>query len=151
MNEQEQATLRWQYWLGRSEIALGNKAAGEQRLTKLVGQRNFYSVAAANTIGQSIKYPSSSVKLDKSVIQPYQKSLVRIHELIETDKIAAAKSEWAHLLRRVDKADKTQLAAYAASKHWHNLTVVASIEAKMWDNIPPVSYTHLTLPTMEWG
>ncbi|EDP58537.1 fused predicted transporter subunit of ABC superfamily: ATP-binding component [Vibrio sp. AND4] len=136
LSEQEQATLRWQYWLGRSEIALGNKAAGEQRLTKLVGQRNFYSVAAANAIGQSIKYPSSTVELDKSVIQPYQKSLARIQELIETDKIAAAKSEWAHLLRRVDKADKTQLAAYAASKHWHNLTVVASIEAKMWDNIP---------------
>ncbi|HDM8222255.1 TPA: transglycosylase SLT domain-containing protein [Vibrio campbellii] len=136
LNEQEQATLRWQYWLGRSEIALGDEVAGKQRLAKLVGQRNFYSVAAANAIGQSIKYPSSSVKLDKKVIQPYQKSLARIHELIETDKIAAAKSEWAHLLRSVGKGEKAQLAAYAASKRWHNLTVIASIEAQMWDNIP---------------
>ncbi|MEL7287397.1 MAG: lytic murein transglycosylase, partial [Pseudomonadota bacterium] len=54
LNEQEQATLRWQYWLGRSEIALGNEVAGKQRLAKLVGQRNFYSIAAANAIGQSI-------------------------------------------------------------------------------------------------
>ncbi|MGR5301327.1 murein transglycosylase [Vibrio alfacsensis] len=135
LNQEEQASLRWQYWLGRSEIALGEQGAGKKRLAKLVGQRNFYSVAAANAIGQSIKYPSSSVTLDKKAIQPYQKSLLRIEELIETDKIAAAKSEWVHLLRRVDNDEKTMLAAYAASKRWYHLTVAASIQAKMWDNM----------------
>ncbi|MCV5244350.1 hypothetical protein OFC58_27520, partial [Escherichia coli] len=55
LNKDEQASLRWQYWLGRSEIALGDDIAGKQRLATLVGQRNFYSVAAANAIGQSIK------------------------------------------------------------------------------------------------
>ncbi|MGR5236180.1 murein transglycosylase [Vibrio alfacsensis] len=135
LNQEEQASLRWQYWLGRSEIALGEQVAGKKRLAKLVGQRNFYSVAAANAIGQSIKYPSSSVTLDKKAILPYQKSLLRIEELIETDKIAAAKSEWAHLLRRAGNDEKTMLAAYAASKRWHHLTVTASIQAKMWDNM----------------
>ncbi|MDW3642978.1 lytic murein transglycosylase, partial [Vibrio sp. 1291-1] len=96
LNKDEQASLRWQYWLGRSEIALGDDIAGKQRLATLVGQRNFYSVAAANAIGQSIKYPSHRIKLDTKVIHPYQNSLTRIEELIATDKIAAAKSEWAH-------------------------------------------------------
>ncbi|MBO0181184.1 lytic murein transglycosylase, partial [Vibrio parahaemolyticus] len=32
LNKEEQATLRWQYWLGRSEIALGDDIAGKQRL-----------------------------------------------------------------------------------------------------------------------
>ena len=115
---------------------MGDEVAGKQRLSKLVGQRNFYSVAAANAIGQSIKYPSSTIKLEKRVLKQYQSSLTRIEELIETDKIAAAKSEWSHLLGRVSKEEKTMLAAYAASKRWHNLTVTASIQAKMWDNIP---------------
>ncbi|MEF1341170.1 lytic murein transglycosylase, partial [Vibrio rotiferianus] len=101
LNDEEQASLRWQYWLGRSEIAMGDEVAGKQRLSKLVGQRNFYSVAAANAIGQSIKYPSSTIKLEKRVLKQYQSSLTRIEELIETDKIAAAKSEWSHLLGRV--------------------------------------------------
>ena len=135
LNKEEQATLRWQYWLGRSEIALGDDIAGKKRLATLVGERNFYSVAAANAIGQSIKYPKHSVKLDNQVLAPYQNSLARIEELIETDKISAAKSEWAHLLRRVDNDEKQMLAAYASSKHWHHLTVIASIQAQMWDNI----------------
>lgn len=135
LNKDEQASLRWQYWLGRSEIALGDDIAGKQRLATLVGQRNFYSVAAANAIGQSIKYPSHRIKLDTKVIHPYQNSLTRIEELIATDKIAAAKSEWAHLLSRVGKDEKAMLAAYASSKNWHHLTVTASIQAQMWDNI----------------
>jgi soluble lytic murein transglycosylase len=135
LNKEEQATLRWQYWLGRSEIALGNEVAGKKRLATLVGQRDFYSVAAANAIGQSIKYPTHRIKLDNKVIQPYQKPLDRIEELIATDKIAAAKSEWAYLLGRANKDEKAMLAAYASSKNWHNLTVTASIQAQMWDNI----------------
>ncbi|MDV6252441.1 transglycosylase SLT domain-containing protein [Vibrio sp. EA2] len=135
LNQEEQSSLRWQYWLGRSEIGLGDDIAGKKRLATLVGERNFYSVAAANAIGQSIKYPTHRIKLDSKVVQPYQDSLVRIEEMIATDKISAAKSEWAHLLRRVNKDEKAMLAAYASSKHWHHLTVTASIQAQMWDNI----------------
>ncbi|WMN87762.1 murein transglycosylase [Vibrio parahaemolyticus] len=135
LNKEEQATLRWQYWLGRSEIALGDDIAGKKRLATLVGERNFYSVAAANAIGQSIKYPTHQIKLDSKAVQPYHDALARISEMIATDKISAAKSEWAHLLRRVNKDDKAMLAAYASSKHWHHLTVTASIQAQMWDNI----------------
>ncbi|MEI8599627.1 transglycosylase SLT domain-containing protein [Vibrio sp. M60_M31a] len=135
LNKEEQATLRWQYWLGRSEIALGDDIAGKKRLATLVGERNFYSVAAANAIGQSIKYPSHRIKLDSKAVQPYHDALACISEMIATDKISAAKSEWAHLLRRVNKDDKAMLAAYASSKHWHHLTVTASIQAQMWDNI----------------
>ncbi|NVC92603.1 murein transglycosylase [Vibrio natriegens] len=135
LNKEEQATLRWQYWLGRSEIALGDDIAGKKRLATLVGERNFYSVAAANAIGQSIKYPTHRIKLDSNAVLPYHDALARISEMIATDKISAAKSEWAHLLRRVNKDDKAMLAAYASSKHWHHLTVTASIQAQMWDNI----------------
>lgn len=135
LNKEEQATLRWQYWLGRSEIALGDDIAGKKRLATLVGERNFYSVAAANAIGQSIKYPTHRIKLDSKAVLPYHDALARISEMIATDKISAAKSEWAHLLRRVNKDDKAMLAAYASSKHWHHLTVTASIQAQMWDNI----------------
>lgn len=133
--QQEQQSTRWQYWLGRSDIALGNTKQGNQRLRAILGQRNFYSVAAAKEMQQSIKYPVSTVQLDDKQLQPYHTALVRIQELIERDKIAAAKSEWYWLLRRVKQPQKEMLAAYAASHHWHHLTVTASISARMWDNM----------------
>ena len=130
-----QQSLRWQYWLGRSEIETGQQVAGQQRLESIVGKRNFYSVAAATEIKRSIDYPVSTVELDKASIQPFNNSLARIEELIERDKIAAAKSEWRWLLSKVDEEQKEMLAAYASYKRWHNLSVTASIEAKMWDNL----------------
>ncbi|MCK6264885.1 murein transglycosylase [Vibrio sp. ZSDE26] len=125
---------RWQYWLARSEIALGEAHNGHLRLEKIMGLRNFYSVAAAKEMKQSIQYPVTTITLDKSVIKPYQSTLTRIQELLELDKIAAAKNEWRWLLQRSSSVEKEMLAAYASMKQWHHLSVTASISAKMWDN-----------------
>ena len=134
--EAEQIENRWQYWHGRADIALGYPTKGQQRLKKILGQRNFYSVAAASAVHQSIHYPVETLNLDKAKVAPYKRSLARIDELIARDKIAAAKSEWQWLLRSVNSSeDKEMLAAYAASQHWHHLTVTASIQAKLWDHL----------------
>lgn len=133
--EESQASLRWQYWLGRSELALGKRSAGKQRMEAIIGQRNFYSVAAAKELKRSIAYPTSEISLDKARVQGFNSDLIRIEELIERDKIAAAKSEWNWLLERADSTQKEMLAAFASFKGWHHLTVTASIKAKMWDNI----------------
>lgn len=135
LDDSHQNSLRWQYWLGRAEVALGNSKQGYQRLESLTGERNFYSVAAAKEIKQSIQYSTSTLNFDRAVIKPYQTDLARIEELIELDKIAAAKSEWRWLLRRTTKTEQSMLAAYAAEKGWNHLTVTASITAKMWDNL----------------
>lgn len=131
---QKKNSVRWQYWQGRSEIELGEVVSGKNRLKKLLGQRNFYSVAAATAVQQSIDYPTTSVVLDRKIVKPYALSLTRIQELIDMDKIAAAKSEWRWLLSDVSAQDKQMLAAYAAAQGWHHLTVTATISARMWDN-----------------
>ncbi|CAH0527035.1 murein transglycosylase [Vibrio hippocampi] len=135
MAEEERDSIRWQYWLARSEIGSGKQQQGEQRLNAIMGQRNFYSAAAATYFGVPIQYPVTSTTYQKERLAPYQTSLLRIDELIKQDKITAAKSEWRYLLSRVDKTNKQQLAAYAANQNWHHLTVVATISAKMWDNL----------------
>ncbi|ENM5854271.1 murein transglycosylase [Vibrio mimicus] len=132
--EQERKTLRWQYWLGRSEMALGKKKEGTERLKALLGQRSFYSVAAAKVLKQSVNYPTSTVTLDMTLIKAHKKALVRIDELIALDKVIAAKSEWRWLLERVSQKEKEMLAAYAANAGWHQMTITATISASLWDN-----------------
>ncbi|USD60961.1 murein transglycosylase [Vibrio sp. SCSIO 43140] len=135
LTDETKQTSRWQYWLARAEISNGDKAQGEKRLESIVGQRNFYSAAAATHLKHSIVYPISTTTFDSKVVAPYQSSLIRIEELIKRDKITAAKSEWRYLLSNVSKPEKEMLAAYAGQKRWHHLTVVATISAKMWDNM----------------
>lgn len=132
--ESNQNSMRWQYWLGRSELALGASSEGIERLQKLLGKRNFYSVAAAKSLDKPVTYQVSRVNTTLDILKPYQVSLVRINELIDVDKIAAAKREWNWLLWQVDKEEQQALALYAAKKNWHHLTVKATIEAEMWDH-----------------
>ncbi|WP_413285129.1 murein transglycosylase [Vibrio sp. MA40-2] len=132
--EEEMDSLRWQFWLGRTELELGARNKGIARLQSILGQRNFYSVAAAQILDTPVRYQVSKQKADTTILKPYQSSLIRINELIDVDKITAAKSEWNWLLLQVDEEEKQALAVYAANNNWHHLSVKATIAAKMWDN-----------------
>lgn len=132
--ENDRNSLRWQYWLGRSELELGTRNQGITRLQNILGKRNFYSVAAAKTLDKPVLYQVSTKRADTDILKPYRASLVRITELIDVNKITAAKSEWNWLLWQVSDQEKQALAVYAAKQKWHHLSVKATIEAKMWDN-----------------
>ncbi len=132
--QQEKESLRWQYWLGRTELELGATVQGTARLQRILGQRNFYSAAAAKILSRPITYQSSTERPDGTILKPYRSSLKRINELIAINKIAAAKSEWSWLLRRVGKTEQKALAVYATDQQWHHFAVRATIKAKMWDN-----------------
>lgn len=136
----DQETLRWQYWQGRVELSQGKDKQAEQRLTKLLGQRNFYSAAAADLLDEPISYQSKVLTGKLADISSKQDALDRIQEMIAVDKIAAAKSEWRWLLWHSTESEKMALADYATQKRWHNLAVVATIEADMWD------YTSMRFP-----
>ncbi len=133
--EKENAGMRWQYWLARSEMATGRKSAGEQRLNSIIGKRHYYSVVAAQTLGVAVQFDIHKSSPDPKAIKQFQSTLDRISELIALDKITAAKSEWRWLLVRANKEQIKALAHYASKQNWHHLTVKASIEAKVWDEI----------------
>ncbi|MGV3001886.1 transglycosylase SLT domain-containing protein [Vibrio sp. E150_018] len=133
--KKDQESLRWQYWLARVEFAQGKDKQATQRLKKILGQRNFYSAAAAELLGEPIRYQSKILNEKLPDISKNQVALDRIGEMIAVDKIYAAKSEWRWLLWHSTKSEKKALVKYAANKRWHNFTVVATIEAKMWDYI----------------
>lgn len=138
--EKDQQTLRWQYWLARVEFSQGKDKQATQRLKKILGQRNFYSAAAANLLGEPIRYQSKLLNEPLPDISKHQPALDRIAEMIAVDKINAAKSEWRWLLWHSTQSEKKALVKYASNKRWHNFTVVATIEADMWD------YTSLRFP-----
>ena len=107
---------------------------GSQRLEKLLAEK-LYNVYVTKEIKRSINYPVSTISFQQEAVQPFRTTLIRIEELIERDKIAVAKNEWQWLLDRASDEQKEMLAAYAANKQWSHLSVKASIQAKMWDNI----------------
>jgi soluble lytic murein transglycosylase len=125
----------WQYWLGRSEIALGNQKLGQEILQKLLGLRDFYSVSAASILKQPIAYPTELITYQPQLLAEFESSLARINELLARDKESAARSEWYWLLKRASNEQKGMLAHYALMKKWSHYSVVASIQAKLWSHV----------------
>ncbi|WP_122036760.1 murein transglycosylase [Aliivibrio sp. EL58] len=133
LSPESKASLRWQFWKARIESENGEQDKADARLQKLLGQRNFYSVAAASILGEPIQYPMDiAPKNIKPVKVKYKVELARIKELIAIDEIPTAKSEWEYLLNRASKKEVKELASYAAQHRWHHFTVLATIEGRMW-------------------
>ncbi|MGX9418385.1 transglycosylase SLT domain-containing protein [Vibrio sp. WJH972] len=135
LSDDIQQEPEWQYWLGRSEIALGKTISGKERLRKLLGLRNFYSVSAANILDKPVEYPTDQIEYQPELLAEFDSSLIRIEELLARDKGSAARSEWYWLLKRSSIEQKAMLAQYALLKEWSHYGVVASIQAKLWSNV----------------
>ncbi|MDP5254626.1 MULTISPECIES: transglycosylase SLT domain-containing protein [unclassified Vibrio] len=135
LSDEAQQTTKWRYWLGRTQMALGETDKGKQTLSSVLGRRNFYSVAAADALNVTPKISGSTLTYQPQLIEKYHTVLTRIEELIDVDKINAAKGEWYWLLSRANADEKAMLAGYAGEQHWHHLSVFASIQAKLWDNM----------------
>ncbi|MDA9556953.1 murein transglycosylase [Vibrio sp.] len=130
-----QRSLRWQFWAGRADILQGNPQLGTEKLKGLLGQRNFYSVAASRELGVPVYFPTSTLELNQTDVQSYSESLTRIQELLNRNKVSVAKQEWRWLLSQVPQNEKEMLTAYASEHQWHHFAVKGSIAAKMWDNL----------------
>lgn len=135
MSASERKTLKWRYWEARIALETGDMARANKLFEAMVGERNFYSVAAASHLNKPIAFDYSTSALDVKALAPYKTSLRRISELLELDKLTAAKREWYHLLERVNSQEKAMLAAYAAESNWHHLAVQATISGKLWDHL----------------
>ncbi|MDD9157605.1 transglycosylase SLT domain-containing protein [Aliivibrio sp. S4TY2] len=133
--EESTTSYRWQYWLGRSEIELGDKATGEARLKRISGERHFYSVAAAISLNRQVKYPIARAEVNSEKLSMYESDIARIHELLALGKEGAAKSQWRHLISRTPMKDKALLTAYAKQQKWQAFVHDATLVGQLWDYI----------------
>ena len=134
--KEAQQTPRWTFWKAKLLAQNGNKKQADKIYTSLLGQRDFYSAAAATILHKPIVYPLTKAPTSTALLKPYKKSLARVNELIDINKITAANREWGYLLSKITNVQtKRQLAVYAEKHQWHYLAVQATISGKLWDHM----------------
>ncbi|WP_273827567.1 murein transglycosylase [Providencia rettgeri] len=124
----------WQYWQAITLIDAGKKAEGETLLRQLTEKRGFYPMVAAQVL--EIDYPvlvKSAVKPDASISQLPE--VQRVRELMYWEMDNLARSEWASLVASRPANQQEQLARYAFDNQWADLSVQATITAKLWDHL----------------
>ncbi|MDR0807036.1 MAG: murein transglycosylase [Enterobacteriaceae bacterium] len=132
----------WRYWRADELLAKGQKAEGDAILRELTSKRGFYPMVAAQRLG--IQYPvriETAVKPTKALTQ--RAEVKRVRELMYWQQDNLARTEWRNLILSVPKHDQEALARYAYDQDWADLSVQATIAAKLWDHIEerfPLAY-----------
>ncbi len=124
----------WQYWQADLLLEQGRKQEAEGILRKLMQQRGFYPMAAAQKLG--VDYPLQVDKapaVDGSLTQGTE--MARVRELMYWGMDNLARSEWSYLISSRSTAQQQMLASYALSQNWWDLSVQATITGKLWNSL----------------
>lgn len=124
----------WQYWQADLLYAQGRKQEADEILQKLMQSRGFYPMVAAQRLG--VNYPlqiDEAPRPDSATVQGAE--LARVRELMYWGMDNLARSEWANLIDSRSRTQQQMLARYANEQEWWDLSVQATITAKMWNSL----------------
>lgn len=131
------AKERWQYWLYRTNAQLAPESA-TQALATISNERNFYGFAAAQFLNKPVSLNQSPEPVVNTDSQKLTDDLgfLRVLELMALNRYFDARYEWVSLLKRSDNHMRARYGRYAHEQGWYDFGVEASIQGKLWDDIP---------------
>ncbi|WP_447747946.1 transglycosylase SLT domain-containing protein [Aeromonas veronii] len=126
---------RWRYWMARSLEVQGQQKPARDLYLETANLRGFYGFMAAQRTGVPYRIKNQSVKHvpDWRTASQRWPFLLRVHELLSMNEIAAARSEWIHNMDRNPVAQRIEFGHIALNQGWHELAILASIRAEAWD------------------
>ncbi|MGE9551033.1 murein transglycosylase [Erwinia amylovora] len=132
----------WQYWQADLLMDEGRKEEAETILRKLMQERGFYPMVAAQRLG--VDYTMQVDKApepDSSLTQGAE--IARVRELMYWGMDNLARTEWSYLVGSKTSSQQQQLARYAHEQNWWDLSVQATISGKLWNSLQerfPLAY-----------
>jgi len=132
----------WQYWQADLLFGEGRKDEAETILRKLMQERGFYPMVAAQRLG--VDY---TMQIDKAS-EPDSRltqgaAIARVRELMYWGMDNLARTEWRYLIVSKTSSQQQQLARYAREQNWWDLSVQATIIGKLWNSLQerfPLAY-----------
>ncbi|GLR08584.1 murein transglycosylase [Mixta theicola] len=124
----------WQYWQADLLLERGRKEEAEEILHKLMQERGFYPMAAAQRLG--MPYPlrvDEAPRPDSSLDNGPE--IARVRELMYWGMDNLARTEWSRLVASKTASQQQMLARYALNHGWWDLSVQATITGKLWNNL----------------
>ncbi len=152
LTEVEQAMPRWRYWRGKTLAELGDKQQAERVFRELAEDRSFYGFLAADRLG--LKYTAALTDrpaiIDAGTMLRIEQSraIQAAYEFLHFDRQAAARREWWHILKRLDREELMAAAKIAQRWQWHQMAIFTIAKAEYWDDLTlrfPVLFRHFVV------
>lgn len=136
----------WRYWQADLLLERGRDEEAKVILHELMQRRGFYPMIAAQRLGESFPFrvDKAPANIDPALVSGAE--MARIRELMYWRMDNSARNEWANLITSRPKEQQAQLAQYAFTQQWWDLSVQATIAGKLWDQLQerfPPAYSDL--------
>lgn len=137
LSPEAQAKERWQYWLYRTNAKHAPESA-TKALAAVSNERGFYGFAASQLLNKPVSLNQSPEPVVDATSPKMEDDLgfVRVQELMALDRYFDARYEWVALLKRSNNDMRARYGRYAHDQGWYDFGVEASIQGKLWDDIP---------------
>ncbi|PHS24077.1 MAG: transglycosylase [Methylophaga sp.] len=135
LNYDDKQSTRWQYWLGRSQEELGDKAAADLTYQGIIMQRDYYSFLAADKLGLTYQMNHNPIVSTESGLDnmSQQPEILRLKEFYALNMMLEARRQ-AYQLKQTRTPRELQLIATLTHRwNWHNQTIALLGKARYWD------------------
>lgn len=105
----------WQYWLGRSKEARGQKDNANSIYQKLANNRNYYGFLSSRRLKQPLQFQQESPITEQQLLLPYQSITQKIKTLYTTHQIAQASKLVNDFVSELPKPEKSALTHWLSS------------------------------------
>jgi len=135
LNSDEQHSPRWQYWLSRSQIELGDELTAYKTLQNLMVDRDYYAFLSADQLDRSYQMNHNPIvftqdELDELAQRP---AIARLREFYMLGMTLEARRQAYRLMQTLSARDLELLAIFTYRWNWYNQTIALLGKAKYWD------------------
>ncbi|WP_232818216.1 transglycosylase SLT domain-containing protein [Zobellella maritima] len=142
---ESQQDSRWLYWRGRALSGLRQPVQADAVWHEAAQARDYYGFLAAHQSNRPLALQKQPIRPAPAWDRAAAKwpALRRVDEWMARSHKSNARIEWNHLLSKLDADSQSELGSLALSRHWYDKSILASIQARAWDQLDlrfPVVY-----------
>ena len=135
--EEELNKSEWRYWEAVTLVQVDQQAAAEQKLERLVSERDYYGFLAADSSDAPYSLTDAPMTRDTSILTRLSEipGLIRARELFYVGIESKGRSEWDAEMRMLTAAEQVQAALLADDWGWHSRAIATVAKAGEYDDL----------------
>lgn len=136
MSDTQRGLTRWRYWAARAAERNDDPKLARQLYESTLADDNYYSVAAAARLGQTLAPHPERLVIDEVQLKEIEQlpALVRARELFRSDMRDQANAEWSYGYEMLPQAARPQAVQLASRWGWHDQAIMAAAQQRLFND-----------------
>lgn len=137
LNEQEQASERWQYWRARALEGIGQSGQANQIYQHVARNRSYEGFLAAERTGLPYQFLHHPLSFTEKELESLKKSpgIIRARELLAINNLLDARREWYTATQNMDDLSLQMAAKIANEWNWHERSILTLGQSSYRDDL----------------